>query len=74
MQERCINKPLLILADEPTGNLDGENSEEVMRLLKKMNEEHQITVIIVTHSDAVAAEAKRVITISDGNVVSDRRQ
>ena len=68
------NKPLLILADEPTGNLDGENSEEVMRLLKKMNEEHQITVIIVTHSDAVAAEAKRVITISDGNVVSDRRQ
>ena len=45
-----------------------------MRLLKKMNEEHQITVIIVTHSDAVAAEAKRVITISDGNVVSDRRQ
>ena len=68
------NKPLLILADEPTGNLDGENSEEVMRLLKKMNEEHKITVIIVTHSDAVAAEAKRVITISDGNVVSDRRQ
>ena len=68
------NKPLPILADEPTGNLDGENSEEVMRLLKKMNEEHQITVIIVTHSDAVAAEAKRVITISDGNVVSDRRQ
>ena len=69
-----FNKPLLILADEPTGNLDGENSAEVLRLLKTMNEEHKITVLIVTHSEAVAREAKRVITISDGKIVSDRRQ
>ena len=69
-----FNKPLLILADEPTGNLDGENSAEVLRLLKTMNEEHKITVLIVTHSEAVAHEAKRVITISDGVIVSDRRQ
>ena len=71
---KFINKPLLILADEPTGNLDGENSAEVLRLLKTMNEEHNITILIVTHSDAVAREAKRVITISDGVIVSDRRQ
>ena len=69
-----FNKPLLILADEPTGNLDGENSAEDLRLLKTMNEEHKITVLIVTHSEAVAREAKRVITISDGVIVSDRRQ
>lgn len=69
-----FNKPLLILADEPTGNLDGENSAEVLRLLKTMNEEHKITVLIVTHSEAVAREAKRVITISDGVIVSDRRK
>ena len=69
-----FNKPLLILADEPTGNLDGENSAEVLRLLKTMNEEHKITVLIVTHSEAVAREAKRVITISNGVIVSDRRQ
>lgn len=69
-----FNKPLLILADEPTGNLDSENSTEVLRLLKTMNEDHGITVLVVTHSETVAREAKRVITISDGNIVSDRRQ
>ena len=69
-----FNKPMLILADEPTGNLDGENSAEIMRLLKTMNEVHGITVLVVTHSDAVANEAKRVIKMSDGKVVSDRRQ
>ena len=69
-----FNRPRLILADEPTGNLDSESSAEIMRLLKTMNEEHKITVLVVTHSDAVAREAKRVITISDGAIVSDRRQ
>lgn len=69
-----FNKPMLILADEPTGNLDSENSAEILRLLKKMNEEHGITILVVTHSDAVADEAKRVIKMSDGKVVSDRRQ
>ena len=69
-----FNKPMLILADEPTGNLDSENSAEIMRLLKTMNEVHGITVLVVTHSDTVANDAKRVIKMSDGKVVSDRRQ
>ena len=68
------NKPSLILADEPTGNLDTENGDEIMRLLKDMNKESGATVLIVTHSESVAREAKRVITISDGKIESDRRQ
>ena len=69
-----FNKPMLILADEPTGNLDCENSAEILRLLKTMNEVHGITILVVTHSDAVANEAKRVIQMSDGKVISDRRK
>jgi putative ABC transport system ATP-binding protein len=69
-----FNKPSLILADEPTGNLDGENSREVMELLKSMNEKYGVTVLVVTHSDEVASWAKRVITIADGKIVNDRRQ
>lgn len=69
-----FGKPSLILADEPTGNLDNENSAEVMKLLKAMNEEYGITVLIVTHSDAVAEQAKRVISIADGKITSDRRK
>ena len=68
------NKPSLILADEPTGNLDADNGDEIMRLLKDMNKESGATVLIVTHSESVAREAKRVITISDGKIESDRRQ
>lgn len=68
------SKPSLILADEPTGNLDAENGAEIMRLLKDMNKESGATVLIVTHSESVAREAKRVITISDGKIESDRRQ
>lgn len=67
------NKPILILADEPTGNLDGENSSEVLKLLKQMNEELGVTIIVVTHSDTVASEAKRVITISNGKITADWR-
>ena len=69
-----FGKPSLILADEPTGNLDNENSAEVMKLLKAMNEEYGITVLIVTHSDAVAEQVKRVISIADGKITSDRRK
>ncbi len=65
--------PSLLLADEPTGNLDSENSAEVLHLLKTMNQAHGITVLVVTHSEVVAHEAGRVITISDGSIVSDRR-
>lgn len=68
------NKPSLILADEPTGNLDAENGADIMRLLKDMNKQSGATVLIVTHSESVASEADRVITISDGRIADDRRQ
>lgn len=68
------NKPSLILADEPTGNLDAENGTEILQLLKDMNKESGATVLIVTHSESVAGAAKRVITISDGRIADDRRR
>ena len=69
-----FNKPLLLLADEPTGNLDAENSAEVLHLLDEMHTQLGLTILVVTHSDAVAGRADRVITISNGKVVDDRRQ
>ena len=69
-----FNKPLLLLADEPTGNLDAENSAEVLHLLDEMHTQLVLTILVVTHSDAVAGRADRVITISNGKVVDDRRQ
>ena len=65
--------PSLILADEPTGNLDAENSSEVLSLLAELNREHNVTLIVVTHSKEVAASAKRVVTLRDGRVVTDER-
>ncbi len=69
-----FQKPALILADEPTGNLDEKNSEEILNLLVRLNEERKITVIIVTHSKAVADRAKRLIALKDGVVVADERR
>lgn len=66
--------PSLILADEPTGNLDERNGDEILRLLYELNEKHGITVIVVTHSRTVAAAAKRVISLECGKVVSDDRR
>ena len=66
-------RPTLLLADEPTGNLDGENSREVMRLLTLMNTEYGVTVLLVTHSDEIAAYAGRLIRMESGRVVSDGR-
>jgi putative ABC transport system ATP-binding protein len=66
-----VNEPALILADEPTGALDTKTSEEVMRLFTRLNEEHGITILLVTHEPDVAAYAKRVVTFRDGKVVSD---
>ena len=67
-----INRPRIILADEPTGNLDSKSSAEIMALLRELNDEG-ITIILVTHEAEVAAAAKRVITIRDGLIESDRR-
>ncbi len=66
--------PSLILADEPTGNLDSENSEGVLRLLSDLNEKQGVTILVVTHSDAVARCAKRIITLSGGKVIGDIKQ
>jgi macrolide transport system ATP-binding/permease protein len=69
-----INSPGLLLADEPTGNLDSRNSEEIMRMLVRLNQDSGVTVVLVTHDADVAAYATRVITMRDGQVVSDERK
>lgn len=66
-----INNPSLILADEPTGNLDSQTSVEIMTLFKKLNKEHGITVVMVTHEPDIAAYADRHIIFKDGKVVKD---
>lgn len=66
-----INHPALLLADEPTGNLDSENSKEIVALLRKFNREYDQTVIIITHDERIALSADRVIAIEDGRVVRD---
>ena len=66
-----INHPALLLADEPTGNLDSENTKEIMTLLRKFNNETKQTVIIITHDERIAMSADRVITIEDGQISRD---
>lgn len=64
-----INNPSLVLADEPTGNLDSKSSEEVMSMLKMCNQSYGQTVIMITHNLDIAKQADRIITISDGKIV-----
>lgn len=66
-----INNPAILMADEPTGNLDSHTSREVIGLFQQLNEEQQITVILVTHEQEVAASARRAIVLRDGRVVAD---
>lgn len=66
-----INKPSIILADEPTGNLDSKNSKEVIQLLKETSEKFNQTIIIVTHDLTIKSFVKRVITMEDGSIISD---
>ena len=66
-----VNKPQLILADEPTGNLDSQTSEEIMRLFAELNGEG-ITIVLVTHESDIAAHAKRQVRFRDGVIVSDQ--
>jgi len=66
-----MNKPSIILADEPTGNLDSKNSKEIMELLKEANQKYKQTIIMVTHDKELAAYANRIITIEDGKIVND---
>lgn len=67
-----LNKPSIILADEPTGNLDSSNSKEVIELLKFSAKKYNQTLILITHDVNIASSADRVITIMDGRIVSDK--
>lgn len=66
-----INHPALILADEPTGNLDSKSSEEIIELLKVSNKKYNQTILLVTHDEKIAKEADRIITIKDGKIFQD---
>ncbi len=68
-----INNPAIVLADEPTGNLDSKSGEEVMGLLKLSNQKYHQTIILITHDLEIAAQADRVITFEDGKIVKDER-
>ncbi len=68
-----INDPALLLADEPTGNLDSATSQEVMRVIRGLNRAYELTVVLVTHEPDIAAYADRVITLRDGRIESDVR-
>lgn len=66
-----INNPAVMLADEPTGNLDSKNSHEIVELLKASNKKYGQTLIIITHDESIALQADRIITINDGKISSD---
>lgn len=68
-----MNHPALLLADEPTGNLDSKSSSEIMELLEISNEKYNQTIIMITHDKNLALHAKRIITIIDGKIISDER-
>lgn len=68
-----INNPAIVLADEPTGNLDSKASREIIDLLKVSNRKYNQTVILITHDENVALEADRILTIADGKIVKDEK-
>ena len=68
-----MNSPSVVLADEPTGNLDSKNSQEIMELLKTCNREYDQTLVVITHDESIAMQADRIIAIDDGRIVRDER-
>jgi len=68
-----INAPQVLLADEPTGNLDSRTSVEILAIFQRLNREEGITVILVTHEPDVAAHASRILRFRDGRIVEDER-
>lgn len=69
-----IYRPALLLADEPTGNLDRKNSKEIIDLLKLSNRNLNQTILLITHDEKIALEANRIVTIEDGRIISDQRR
>ena len=69
-----MNDPFLLLADEPTGNLDSASGQEVIDLLKQLNAEKGLTVLVVSHDPEVSAQLPRLVTMHDGQIVSDERR
>ena len=69
-----VNKPALILADEPTGNLDSNTTKEILELFKMCNEKYNQTLVIITHNLEVEKIAKRIIKLKDGKIISDERK
>ena len=68
-----MTAPAVVLADEPTGNLDSKNSQEILELLKYSNKKYGQTLIIITHDESIALQADRVISIEDGKISKDER-
>lgn len=68
-----MNTPKLVLADEPTGNLDSKNSQEIVELLKMSNKKYDQTLILITHDENVALQADRIISVEDGRIARDER-
>ena len=69
-----VNRPAILMADEPTGNLDSRTSRDVMRLFGKLNDELNLTIIVVTHDPAVARHTKRIVVVRDGRIVEDTNE
>lgn len=69
-----MNRPSILLADEPTGNLDSKNSKEIVDLLRLSNKKYKQTIIMITHDQGLALNADRIITIKDGKIVSDEKK
>ena len=69
-----IYRPALLLADEPTGNLDQKNSREIIDLLKLSNRNLKQTILLITHDEKIALEADRIITIEDGKIISEQKR
>ena len=69
-----IYRPVLLLADEPTGNLDRKNSKEIMDMLKLSNRNLKQTILLITHDENIALEADRIVTIEDGRIIRDQKR
>ena len=68
-----MNAPSVVLADEPTGNLDSKNSQEIVQLLKESNRKYRQTLIVITHDESIALQADRILAIEDGRIVREER-